>query len=167
MRALGAIFAAALAVWAMPATSRADALPPGPAAPSVAATCDEPGPSLRPHRVRRPVRHHVRRRVVRHRYAVEAPPVYAVPIYYDPPIPSPWDTAYDRGMVLHFRSPPVSGEFTEPNLPLTPLVRSVQPYRIVGPGRVLQLDGITGEYIALAQYDAQRFVAVPRPMPAP
>jgi hypothetical protein len=87
------------------------------------------------------------------------------PIYYDPPIPSPWDSAYDRAMVLHLRSPEVSGIYvSEPGFPPTPPVRGIQHYRVQAGGAVLQYDELTGQYIQLAQSGTQRAFA---PAPAP
>jgi hypothetical protein len=94
--------------------------------------------------------------------------VAVAPPIYDPPIPSPYDTAYDRAMTLHFRSAEVSGTYTgEPGYPHIPPVASVQPYRGFSGATVLQYDGLTGEYIALAQADARRFLAALGPPIAP
>ena len=97
MRPFSAIIAALLLACAAPAAGYADGMPPA-AAPG----CHCP----------RPVRHVVRHaRYHRHWRApiVVAARPYAPPFYYNPLLASTWDTDYDRAMVLHYRSPPVSG----------------------------------------------------------
>ncbi len=93
----------------------------------------------------------------------------APPPPYNPLLPNPLDSAYDRGMTLHFRSKPVTGiSIADPGYPPTPPIAGVVAYRIQAYGGVYQYDGLTGEYIALAQYDARRaFPAAPAPAPAP
>ena len=161
MRAFCAI--AAAVVWAllMPTASRADA--PGPAAASAAAPDCKCPRVHRPHRVvRRHVRHHRHRRAVA---ALPYPPPLLAPAYYNTGIPSPYDTAYDRAMTLHFRTVFVSGMFDpEPGYPHTPPVRAVQPYRYRAGDTVYQYDGLIGEYVALAQYDGVRALPPP-PLP--
>jgi hypothetical protein len=151
MRALSAIGAAFVIACLTPAASRADAPGPGPAAAAPAA----PGckcPQVRRARPHRHVRHYRR---ARPRYAVvPAPPPL---LYYNTGIPSPYDTAYDRAMTLHFRTPFVTGHVDpEPGYPHTPPVFGVQPYRFVSGPAVYQYDGLIGEYVELAQYDAHR-----------
>jgi len=174
MRPFSLISAALLMACALPATSRAETQTASGAAvmqPPAVAACDEPGP--RPQRVGRRDRHP---RVYAHRryrrcwapLVVHHYPVW--PAYCDAPIPAPWDPAYDRGMVLHFRSPPVSGVYiAEPGYPPTPPIRPFQPYRYVANGAVYQYDGITGDYIPLARRDAARVMAMlpagPPPVP--
>ncbi len=165
MRSLSAIIAAFLIVCALPATSRADGMPPQAAvAKPSAAACD----CLRRHRVVRHVRYRVRH--VRRRIPLGPPPPYW-PATYNPLLPSPWDSAYDRAMTLHFSSPPVSGEYlADPGYPPLPPVAGVAAYRIQANGGVYQYDGLTGQYVRLAQTDAQRtgLLAPPvAPAPAP
>src|SRR5690242_7235896 len=95
MRPLSAIAGLVLLAGLLPTPSRADGPAPGaPAAgPAAAPGCRCPG-----------VRHvhRVYHRHVRH-YRVARRPVRLVtvaPLPYNAPIPSPWDPAYDRGMVL-------------------------------------------------------------------
>jgi len=165
MRPFSAMTAAVLIACAVPATGRAD----GPPAPAGAAAqpagpgCNGPGVQRRQAwRPRHQVRHHVAHR--RHRPAarIAAPP----PPPYDPPIPSPWDSAYDRAMTLHLRSPSVTGSYRfEPGYPPTPPVVGIQHYRVPAGNAVFQYDDLTGQYIQLAQRDAQRAFpppAVPR-----
>jgi hypothetical protein len=146
MRALIAIGAACVMASVVPTASRADA--PGPAAAAPA----KPGcncPRTRPHR-------HVRhRRVDKRMMAILPPPPVAA--YYNTGLPDPWDTAYDRAMTLHFRSPFVAGVVDpEPGYPHTPPVRVAAWYRYASGPAVYQYDGITGQYIAMSQYDAYR-----------
>ncbi len=139
-----------------PAIAAAHATPK----PRVAA-CD--GPAYR-HAVYR--HRHVRFRAQSRRWwsAMEiAPP--ETPDYYNPLLPSPYDTAYDRAMTLHFRSPAVSGSyFVELGWPPTPPVLGIVPYRVRDERAVYQYDGLIGAYVALARSDASRaLAAVPLP----
>ena len=170
MRLFSTIGALVLIACTAPAPSRA-ATPPADA--SAAAEPSAPGchcPQVQYRHARRPHRH-VRRHVRGPIALLPAPP----PPLYDPPIPSLWDPAYDRAMTLHFRSPEVSGTYTgEPGFPHTPPVHGIQSYRVQKGDAVLQYDGLTGQYIQLAQVDALRAfppaaaAAVPAPaVPAP
>ena len=160
MRAFSVICAAILMAGALPTAGHADGT--SPAAAAAGCHC--------PKAVRRPVRHlprHVRYRRHRRRVrvAAAAPPLRA---YYNPPIPSPWNPAYDRAMTLHFRSPPVTGEFLlDPGWPPTPPVLGIQPFHLAAHGQVYELDGLTGQYVALAPYDAARAFPVAELPPAP
>jgi hypothetical protein len=167
MRLYSAMAAALLITCAAPPASRADGLPAAaaPAAETPAPGCRCPG-YLR--HARRAYRHvwvrHWRHR--RHFAVAFVPPPLIVP--YDPPIPAPWDSAYDRGMTLHFRSPVVSGSYIgEPWWPHTPPIRPFTAYRLASGGGVLQYDGLTGVYIPLAQVDARRFLPPPAAEPVP
>src|SRR5262249_10182371 len=135
----------------------ADGVSPAPGA-SAAANC----PCPRPHRPAHHWRHHVR-----HRVPAPLPPPVAV--WYDAPIPSPWDPAYDRAMVLHYRSPAVSGIHpAEPGYPPPPWVAGVQS-RLVEGAKVGDYDGMADAWVPLAQWDARRVLAAvpPPPVPAP
>jgi hypothetical protein len=166
LHAVGAMTAAFLLACAVPAPGHADG-PPNPAgavAQPTASGCD--CPRVQHRHAWRPYRH--ARYYARHwRRGWPAPIALGAPIDYDPPIPSPWDSAYDRAMVLHLRSPEVSGTYVgEPGLPHTPPVRGIQHYRVQAGGAVLQYDELTGQYIRLAQSDAQRaFPSAPAPAP--
>ena len=131
-------------------------------APAAAATVNCPCP--RPHRhVWRPA-HHRRHYVRRWVPAVPPPPLAA---WFDAPIPSPWDPAYDRAMVLAYRSPAVSGiALAEPGYPPTPPVLGVH-YRVVEGGRVLDYDAMADAWIPLSQWDARRVLAAIPPPPVP
>ena len=174
MRAFSAIGAALALGWLIPATGHAETQPSAAAVNTqlrqpAAASCDEPGPGYRPHRPVHRVVRHVRHRRPRRLAAVPALP-YPPPIYYNTGIPSPYDTAYDRAMTLHFRSPFVTGLVDpEPGYPHTPPVLGVQPYRFRSGPAVYQYDGSIGEYVVLSAYDAARALppAPPPPPPAP
>jgi hypothetical protein len=82
------------------------------------------------------------------------------PDYYNPMLPSAYDTAYDRAMTLHFRSPAVTNTYlAESGWPPTPPVRGLFPYRVRAWGGIYQYDGVIGQYVALAQSDARRVLA--------
>lgn len=151
MRPLSAIAGLLLMAGMMPTASYADGMPPAAPAATAAPGCQCPA-----------VRHvrHVRHVRYRHRYVRRrlplVPLVAVAPLPYNAPIPWPWDTAYDRGMTLHFRSAAVSGTWTdEAGFPHTPPIVPVEWYREpAAAGGVLQYDGLTGEYIRLAAIDA-------------
>ena len=155
MRPLGAITAAFLFACAIPLSGHAGGLPAatGATAQPPAFACD--GPPAR--QAWRPHRHHVRHHAWHRRHGPAPRIAAAPPPPYDPPIPSPWDSAYDRAMTLHFRSPAVTGSYLlEPGYPPTPPVLGIQHYRVPAGPVVFQYDGVTGQYIQLAQRDAQR-----------
>lgn len=161
MRPLGAIAALLLIAGMVPATSYADGMPAAKATALPRCPCP-------------PVRHvrHVRYRhhYVRHWRRPLVPLVAVAPLPpYNAPIPWPWDTAYDRGMTLHFRSAAVSGTWTgEPGFPPTPPIVPVEWYREpAADGAVLQYDGLTGEYIRLAAVDGLRARPAPGAPPPP
>jgi hypothetical protein len=164
MRPLSAIPALFLLAGMLPMASYGQTSPGAatPAAEAAPPSC--PCPAA--HHAWRPYRH----ARVHHRHWRRAPamlaPVALAPLPpYDPQLPSPYDSAYDRAMTLHFRSPEVSGTWVgEPRFPHTPPVHGVRAYRIQSGTAVLQYDGLTGEYITLSQADAQR--AFPPSAPA-
>lgn len=161
--AVGAIGAAFLVVWLLPAEGRADG--PGPAAAQPGCKCP-------------PVKKRVvKRRVVRHHFAADfhPPPLPdPPPDWYNPGLPSPYDSAYDRAMMLHFRSPPVTGYREDAGYPATPPYRAVHYYRVPAGAGIAQYDGLIGEYVLLAQDDpahhhaaAAGAMAHPPPPPPP
>lgn len=165
MRPFSAMTAAFLLACAVPMPGHAD----GPPAASALAQPAAPGcncPRVQRHHAWRAHRyvHHYARNWRRGSPALIA---RGLPVSYDPPIPSPWDTAYDRAMTLHFRSPEVSGIYVaEPGFPPTPPVRGIQHYRVQAGGAVFQYDGMADGYVQLAQRDAQRaFPTVPGAVP--
>ncbi len=129
MRAFSAITAALLITFASPVVGHAASTEGAtPAAKPAAPVCHCPQVHHRPVRHVRYHRHH--RRYRRPIPIAMMPPPRVAP-YYNAAIPSPEDTAYDRAMVLHLRSPAVSGMYVaEPGYPPTPPVRGVQSYRI-------------------------------------
>jgi hypothetical protein len=161
MRPLSAIAGLLLMAGMMPVASFADGMPPATSAALPRCPCP-------------PVRHvrHVRYRhhYVRHWRRPLVPLVAVAPLpYYNAPIPWPWDTAYDRGMTVHFRSPEVSGTWTgDPGFPPTPPIVPVEWYREpAAGGAVFQYDGLTGEYVRLAAVDAIRALPPAPPPPPP
>jgi hypothetical protein len=172
MRLTCALGAALLLCCAVPAISHAADLTATPeAAPGSAnsdntavrqpaAACDAPVANPNARRRHRVVKHVYHRRWQRPPVVMMRPPPPPPLVIYNPPIPSPYDSAYDRGMLLHYLSPPVSGIYgLDPGLPTTPPIAGVQHYRLQVGEAVVQYDGITGEYIPLAQIDARRVLA--------
>jgi hypothetical protein len=105
----------------------------------------------------------VRRQVFRYQEQVIVPPV-APAETYNPWLPATHDTAYDRAMTLHFRSPAVTDTYrAERGEAPTPPIYGVLPYRARAYGGVYQYDGLIGQYVALAQPDAARVAAVAVP----
>lgn len=165
MRALSAIGAAVLIICAAPVTGRADGPAPAAASERAAPGCKCPGVQRRAAKPRRVVRYHRRWQPPPVAIAAPSPP----PTYYNPGIPSPYDTAYGRAMVLHFRSPPVSGLYRpELGFPPTPPVVGIQPYRFQSGSVVMQYDGLIGEYVELAAHDpVHEFAAAPAAVAGP
>lgn len=158
MRLFRAVIAATLMAGLAPAAAWADGMPPAPGCHCL-----------------RPVRHHVRHkrhyvRHVRRAVRVAVAPLPPAPVsYYNPLLPSTWNSDYDRAMALHFRSPPVNGiYYPDPGYAATPPVAGVMPYKIRAYGTVYQYDGMAGGYVALAQADAVRALPPPPPpLPPP
>ena len=157
MRLIGALGAAVVLVCAAGATASADGPPSGAykAAHARARVCNCPALSYR----WTERRHHYRQvqaRQIRSWTAVA--PIEPLDAY-NPVLPSPYDTAYDRAMVLHFRSPAVTDTYiAEPGFPPTPPVAGAFPYRVRAWGAVYEYDGMIGQYVALAQSDARRIL---------
>jgi hypothetical protein len=87
--------------------------------------------------------------------------IAVAPDTYNPRLPSPFDTAYDRAMTLHFRSLAVTGTYrAERGWPPTPPIHGLYPYRVRAWGTVYQYDGMIGQYVALALPDAARVAPV-------
>lgn len=149
MHAFRAMGAALLMAAALPATGQADGMPPGATATAPKPGCHCPPP----HRA-----HHAARR---HR----APVVALAKRYwasYDMRVPSPWDSGYDRAMVLNYRTPAVNGErLAEGGYPPTPPVAGAPYFWRSGPV-VYQYDGMADGWVPLSQHDAQRFAALAR-----
>jgi hypothetical protein len=161
MRPLYAIAALVLVAGLIPVAGYADGMPP--TKPAALPRCPCP-----PVRHVRHVRHIYRHHYVRHWRRRPVPLVAVVPLPpYNAPIPWPWDTAYDRGMTLHFRSYAVSGTWTgNPGFPYTPPIVPVEWYREpAAGGAVFQYDGLTGEYVRLAAVDAVRALPLAPPRP--
>jgi hypothetical protein len=156
MRVLSAIGAGAalLIACGVPATSHADAPSPAPATavaqpPAPGCTCP-----VRPHRHAWRVHTYTRLHARHWRewwpapVAVVPPPPAYGPVYYNPLLPDPYDSTYDRAMIWHYRSPAVSGEyFPDPGYPPPPPVWGGHPYRYQAGGTVFQYDGMADAYI--------------------
>ncbi len=158
MRPLSAMTAAFLIACAVPTASHAEgATGAGVVTQPPAAACDCPASPQR-HAWRH--HHHARHHAGHWRHWAPPPVALAPPAPYNPLLPAVWDSAYDRAMVRHFRSPAVSGVYRfELGYPPTPPIRGVQAYRVQAGSAVLQYDGLTGQYIPLAQNDALRVLA--------
>jgi len=137
-------------------------------APPVRADVPAPGERVRPAApgCNCPVVHRRVHARVRHRRFVPPPAIAARegPDLYNFLFPSPYDPAYDRVVVDHFRTPTVTG-YDEPWRP-KPVWPGILPYRASAPDGIEQYDGLTGRYVRLAAADAAR-VAAPLPLPPP
>lgn len=164
MRMPIAIGATVLLGCAIAPSSRADTAAQAPilagAHRPLAAACDEPGPGFRRHRrVSRHVRY-VRRRLA------PAPVAVVEASLYNPGLPGTLDPAYDRAMVLHYRSPEVSDiDRAEPGYSPTPPVHGLWPYRVHAWAGVYDYDAMVGQYVRLAAPDAARVAAAAVPLP--
>jgi hypothetical protein len=159
MRAFHAIGAAFLMAWAVPAASRADGMP-------AASTVSAPGchcPRL--------AQRHIWRRHGRyyawHRRQGRALIVLAAPWpAYNPPIPSAYDSAYDRVMTQYTRARELDGEYLiEPPYVPQPPLPGLPHFRVAAAGAVYEYDIMADGYVQLAQRDAQRALASLAPTP--
>jgi hypothetical protein len=155
MRPFHVIGAAFLMAWAIPATSHADGMP---AANTVAA----PGchcPRVAQHRAWH--RHAWRRG----RGAVLTAVATPWPAY-NPPIPSAYDSAYDRVMTQYTRARELRGEYLiEPPYVPQPPLPGLPHFRVAAGGGVFEYDIMADGYVQLAQRDAQRALASVAPTP--
>jgi len=93
-----------------------------------------------------PVHRSSGRRYVREYPEWAAVPNVAPPDPYNPYLPGTYDTAYDRAMTLHFRSPAVTDTYvSERGWPPTPPINGLFPYRVRAWGGVYQYDGLIGQ----------------------
>jgi hypothetical protein len=162
MRAFHAIGAALLMAWAMPATSHADVTTETSAvSPQLTVRCSCPEVQ---HRHAWYPRRHARFHARHWRHWRPAPVALAPPPYwpaYNPPIPSPYDSAYGRVMTQYMRSRTVGGEYLfEPGYLPRPPVPGLPPFRIAAGGAVFEYDLMADGYIPLAQSDAPRALPV-------
>ena len=158
MRAFHAIGAAFLMGWAIPTASHAEGVPPAStvAAPG-APGCHCPGVAQR----------HLWRRHAWHRRHGPAPKILAAAWpAYNPPIPSPDDSAYDRVMTQYMRAREWRGEYLiEPPYVPGPALPGLPHFRVAAGGAVYEYDIMADGYVQLAQRDAQRALAAVAPTP--
>jgi hypothetical protein len=76
---------------------------------------------------------------------------------YNPAIPSPYDSAYDRVVSDHFRNPRAAGFYELGHS--KPVLPGSIPYRVRVGDSVLQYDGLMGRYVPLARTDAALIAA--------
>jgi hypothetical protein len=164
MRAFHAIGAALLMACAMPVTSRAETTTgAGAASPPPAAVC--PCPRV-PRHAWRPLRH-VRSYAWHRRHWTPAPLAVApLPPWpaYNPPIPSPDDSAYDRVMTQYMHAREWGGEYlVEPDYAPSPPVPGLPRFVVAAGGGVFEYDVMANGYVQLPQRDAPRALAVAAP----
>jgi len=83
---------------------------------------------------------------------------------YNPVIPNPHDSAYDRLVSEHFRNRVPSGfHESADSKEIADSKSGIIPYRVVKAGRVLQYDGLLGRYVPLARGDGIPVAAATRP----
>ena len=159
MRAVHAIGAAFLMAWAIPTASHANGTAATTASPPPAPGCHCP----------RPLRHVWRRHG--HLYAYHRRQLWPVPVAlpwpaYNPPIPSPYDSAYDRVMTQYTYAREFDGEYLyEPPYVPRPPLPGLPHFRVAAGGAVFEYDLMAGGYVQLAQRDAQRAIVVIAPTP--
>jgi hypothetical protein len=166
MRAFHVIGAAFLMAWAMPATSHAD----GTAATGTVSAAPAPGchcPALQHRHAWRP-RRHARSYAWHRRHWAPAPVAAAPPPpwpAYNPPIPSPDDSAYDRVMTQYMRAREWDGEYlVEPGYVPSPPLPGLPRFVVAAGGGVFEYDIMADGYVQLSQSDAQRALAVTGPL---
>jgi len=162
MRAFHAIGAAFLMAWLMPVAGHADGMP------ATSTVSPAPGPVCHcPRQVRRPHRHvRYHARYWRHRRPV--PIAAALWPAYNPPIPSPYDSAFDRVHTQYTLAREIRGEYLiePPYLSDPPLPG--EPHFVVAAGpTVYEYDIMADGYVQLAAPDAARALPVSFPAPPP
>ena len=161
MRAYHAIGAAFLMAWLMPAPSHADGTTGATVSSAAAPGC------VCPRQVRRAPHARLHARYWRHRRPVRVAVIPPWPAY-NPPIPSPWDSAYDRVHTQYFRAREWGGEYLiEPPYIPNPPVPGLPHFVAAAGGGVFEYDIIAGGYVQLAQRDARRALPVAVPVPPP
>jgi hypothetical protein len=158
MRAFHAIGAAFLMAWAIPTASQANGTTATrTVSPPAAPGCHCPRPLRHAWRPR----HHVRYWKHRAPVLVALPPPFPV---YNPPIPSPYDTAYDRVMRQYTLAREYDGEYLiePPYVPNPPLPR-LPHFRVAAGGAVFEYDLMAGGYVQIAQREAPRVPVAPTP----
>ena len=154
MRAFQAIGAALLILSASPPPGHANGTTPAPeASPPPAPGCHCP----RPHR-RAPLH-------VRHWRAAPIPPP-PPPFWpaYNPPIPSPYDSAYGRVMTQYTLGRQPGGEYLfQPGYWPEPPIAGLPRFRIAAGGVVYEYDIMADGYVQLTPGEAQRVLAVADP----
>jgi hypothetical protein len=160
MRVLHAIGAAALLMaCAIPATSHADGPTTGASAPQPDCRC----PGVQRH-VWRPHRH-VRGYAWHRRHWRPAPFAVALWPGYNPPIPSPYDSAYDRVHTQYMRAREWRGEYLiEPPYVPNPPLPGLPHFVAAAGGAVFEYDIIADGYVQLAQRDVPRALPVAVPI---
>ncbi len=165
MRAFHAIGAAFLATfltaWLIPVPGHADGMPGASASSMPAPGCRCPRQAWRPHRQ---VRYHAR--YWRH----GRPVLRAIALWpaYNPPIPSPYDSAYDRVMTQYTRARELRGEYLiEPPYVPQPPLPGLPHFRVAASGAVYEYDIMADGYVQLAQRDVPRALPVAVPFPPP
>ena len=158
MRAFHAIGAAVLMAWALPTAGHAN----GTAATRAVSQPAAPGchcPRVQRHAWR--ARHHVR--YSRGWRPVPVALVRPWPLY-NPPIPNPYDSAYDRVMRQYTLAREYGGEYLiEPPYVPRPPYPGLPHFRVAAGGAVFEYDLMAGGYVQLAQRDAARAPVVPTP----
>ena len=158
MRAFHAIGAAFLMAWLIPVPSHANG--------TTRTLSSAPAPGcVCPRQVRRPhVRYHAR--YLRHRRPI--PIAVALWPAYNPPIPSPYDSAYDRVHTQYFRAREWRGEYLiEPPYIPNPPLPGLPHFVAAAGGGVFEYDIIADGYVQLAQRDVPRALPVAVPLPPP
>jgi hypothetical protein len=155
MRAFHAIGAAVLMAFAIPVAGHADGTPP------MSSVSQPQAPGCHCPRLQRHVRYHAR--YWTHRRPIPLVAVRPWPVY-NPPIPSPDDSAYDRVMVQYMHAREWGGEYLyePPYLPRPP-VPGLPHFRVAVDGGVFEYDVMAGGYVQLAQRDAPRASVAPTP----
>jgi hypothetical protein len=160
MRAFHAIGAAFLMAWMIPVAGHADGTP---AASTVSSApgpgCHCPRQAWRPHR-------HLRYHARYWRHGRPVPTAVALWPAYNPPLPSPYDSAYDRVHTQYMHAREWGGEYLiEPPYVPRPPLPGLPHFRVAASGAVYEYDIMADGYVQLAQRDAQRALASVAPTP--
>ncbi len=162
MRAFHAIGAAFLMAWVIPVAGHADGTP------ATGTVSSAPGPGCHcPRQVWRPHRH-LRYHARYWRRGRRVPIAVALWPGYNPPIPSPYDSAYDRVHTQYTRAREWGGEYLiEPPYTPDPPLPGLPHFVAAASGAVYEYDIMADGYVQLAQRDVPRALPVAVPIAPP
>jgi hypothetical protein len=148
--------------WVIPVAGHADGMPPaGTVASMPGPGCHCPRQAWRPHR-------HLRYHARYWRHGRPVPLAVALWPAYNPPIPSPYDSAFDRVHTQYTRAREWGGEYLiEPPYVPNPPLPGLPHFVAAAGGAIYEYDIMADGYVQLAQRDVPRVLPVAVPIAPP